>query len=255
MQNIEKALALLQGFKAEYEFGDKPPDDVVEFAKCVGWEDVREEESRSLVMWIGANSINGFLDKWQSDQEISKEDGKAISREHLNNVGLAVKYGFAWEIVSALLFLKSDLPKELLLESVNDLECSIVLSKERYFKQAFQVLRNYCEICVSIMYFKRNKDKYAEWINDKNGWRFPEYREMLDELGDYLADKETRYLHSRYSELNQSVHSKRRRLNMNIIRLERASHDFDKKDILNWSKKFIGIAKFMIELYIRKYFD
>ena len=100
-----------------------------------------------------------------------------------------------------------------------------------------------------------NKDKYAEWIRDNKWWHFPEYREMLDELDDCLADRETRYLRNLYSELNQSVHSKRRRLNMNIIRLERASHDFDKKDILNWSKKFIGIAKFMIELYIRKYFD
>jgi len=78
---------------------------------------------------------------------------------------------------------------------------------------------------------------------------------MLDELDDYLADRETSHLGNLYSELNQSVHSKRNRLNMNIIRLERASRDFNIGDILDWSEKFIGIVKFMIELYIRKYFD
>ncbi|MFX1535194.1 MAG: hypothetical protein ACFFDI_13300 [Promethearchaeota archaeon] len=255
MQNKGKALALLNSFNAEYDFGDKPPDDVVEFAKCVGWEDIKEEETRSLGLWFGEYFMSGFLDKWDSDYEISKEDGKTVFKGHLNNVGLAIKYGFAWKIVSVLLFLNSNLSKELLLESVNDLECSIVLSRERYFKQAFQVLRNYCEICVSIMYFKRNKDKYTEWISDNKWWHFPEYRKMLNALGYYLANRETRYLHSRYSELNNSVHSQRSSLNMNILRLERASRDFDIKDILDWSKKFIGIAKFMTELYIRKYFD
>lgn len=36
--NKEKALVLLEGFKAEYDFGSEPPDDITEFTKCLSWE-------------------------------------------------------------------------------------------------------------------------------------------------------------------------------------------------------------------------
>ncbi|MGB7291241.1 MAG: hypothetical protein WBD99_03620 [Thermodesulfobacteriota bacterium] len=104
------------------------------------------------------------------------------------------------------------------------------------------------------MYFLRNNDKYQDWLNDKKGWHFPDYRMMLDELADYLEDDKKTYLTKCYSKLNHSVHSKRRRLNMNIGRLDRAARDFYCQDIVDWSEQFRRIAKFMLELYIMKYF-
>jgi len=253
MINKEKAFVLLEGFKAEYDFAGKPPADITEFIKCLGWEEIGKGKNRSLVLWNGEHLFSDFLEKWEFDRDISKEDGTPISKEYLKNVGLALKYEYAWDAVAAILFLQSDLPRELLLESSNDLECSIILSKERYFKQAFQVLRNYCEVCVSIMYFQRNKGMYIAWLNDMETYHFPEYREMLNVLTGYLEEREKDYLKKCYRRLNHSVHSKRKRLNMNIERLEGEVRSFYCENTSEWSEEFMSIAKFMLELYVRKY--
>jgi len=253
--NKEAALALLASFQAEHDFADQPPSDVIEFAKCLGWEAEKEEVTGSLAPWNGESLIGEFLEKLELDWDISGRHDNDVATRHLDRVGLALKYNYAWAIVSSMLFLRSDLPTELLLESSNDLECSVLLSKERYFKQAFQVLRNYCEICVSIMYFGRNRKKYNEWLSDPEKWFFPNYHEMLDELGKNLENREIGYLNNCYSKLNHSVHSKRKRLNMNLHRLERASGDFYLSDTVEWAKQFIRIVRFMTNLYIRKFFE
>jgi hypothetical protein len=254
--SFENALALLDQFREECDFKEEMPSDVLGFMEKLGWQNFQKSIHRELVNWEGGYFINIFLEQCDIDTDLAKEKGIKISTSYLKAVGLTIKHLFAWNYVSALLYIHSDLPQELLLESTNDLECSIFLAKDRFFKQSFQILRNFCEICVSILYFINNLQDYKKWLAIPE-WRLPGYREMIQNLKNkgkkvFFSENEARFLGKIYSKLNSSVHQKRDRLNMNVTRLIRFV-DFDYgKEIEEWCAIFRNTVVFMIKIYIKR---
>jgi len=77
---------------------------------------------------------------------------------------------------------------------------------------------------------------------------------MLEKLKGILDFEEVSFLGKKYSELNHSVHSKRRRLNWNLSPQRITQNDFRKAELSEWSNKFISIVRFASELYLRTLF-
>jgi hypothetical protein len=136
--------------------------------------------------------------------------------ENDKNLGMAVKYHIAWggtidEVLSESAFFSI----AHILESNAELDCSILLSSNLYYKQALQILRNYIENMVLQLHFSDENDDFLLWKAGK--YRVPFLRgkkgllSLLKEKGlipsdlVHVADK-------LYEELNGSIHGAESRL-------------------------------------------
>ncbi|MFC2160642.1 hypothetical protein ACFLRW_04500 [Acidobacteriota bacterium] len=255
--NISSALNYFDELKEDANLSDILPKDVLEVICRIGWNEFIEEYP-SGKEWDGPYFMNLFQDRW-SEGAADLQIKNTNFQPEMRYLGLILKKFYIWEYISLFLFYKSSLPFEILLETENDLRCSIYLAKEvEYFKQAFQVLRNFLELNVSILYFYFDKKSYQIWINSKENKNFPDIRFMINFLKSpevqFLNEQESKFLHEHYSKLNNSVHSKRHQLNMNKKRLERYVNTFGKSDLRNWLTEFDNIVSFMIKIYLEKIF-
>lgn len=254
--NIKNALTSLNRFSGELKTTDKIPDDVSEFLNCFSLNWPKYEITKEILYWEGDYLFCNFEERWINNEIVLKNKIK-IPPKLIKQYVLATKYEYAWNFLSTFFFLRSNKANELMLESTNDLKCSFYLTHEHYFKQALQVLRNYCEVSVSYLFFLTKKDEYDNWIRNKFGFYSPEFSDMLKYLLDkvkILNYREKNFLSKSYRTLNHSVHSKRHRLNMSIDRLEKYVNSFSVEDLEEWCKTFISIVKFMITLYLEKFF-
>src|ERR1035437_2871627 len=81
--------------------------------------------------------------------------------------GLLAKYYVAWDgMVSGILSESGFFSLGHTLESQEDLNCSIVLASNLYYKQALQSLRNFLEGVVVQLYFCDNQTAFANWKAD-----------------------------------------------------------------------------------------
>lgn len=254
--NFQNALTSLNEFSGELRTTDKIPDDVSEFLNCfsLNWPEYKIPEE--ILYWEGDYFFHNFEEKWINN-EIVLENKIKIPQKLIKKYVLATKYDYAWNFLSIFFFLRSSRGNELMLESANDLKCSFYLAYEHYFKQALQILRNYCEVSVSFLFFLAKKDEYDKWIRNKLDFYFPEFSEMLRYLFDrvkILNNSEKKFLSKSYRTLNNSVHSKRHSLNMSINRLKKHVNSFCVEDLEEWCDTFISLVKFMITLYLEKFF-
>jgi hypothetical protein len=132
------------------------------------------------------------------------------------NLGLLAKYSTAWEAVdSAVLSESAFFSLAHILEGGTDLEASILLASNLYYRQALQMLRNYLEGMVLQLHFCNNQPDFTRW---KAGmYRVPSLRgrdgllkSLVDSgLMDRSSSQEASDL---YGDLNGSIHGKEERL-------------------------------------------
>jgi hypothetical protein len=246
--DVPGALNDLSNLKKESNFGETPPSDVSQLLHKLASAGLPEESFTTI--WMGGNWIDSYRENWIDEDQIPID---------LDELGIILKKVHIWEYISSYLFLNSYLPKEMLIESANDLDCSIYLASEsRFIKQAFQVLRNYCELCILVIYYHFVPNKYKIWLNDPGASSILKFREIVDWLRDsslrFLNFPEASYLHDQYGKLNGSVHSERRRLNMGIPKLVELVENNSPRTFNEWTVQFDSIVDFMIRLYLNKIF-
>lgn len=127
------------------------------------------------------------------------------------NFGVMAKYYIAWDgVVSEVLSESAFFSIAHVLESEAEIDCSILLASNLYYKQALQVLRNYIEGAVLQLYLCGNLSAFSDW--KANSFRTPSFRGrsgMLEDLVSRgilpgtLADKAS----ALYGELNGCIHS------------------------------------------------
>lgn len=242
--------SILQDLKPEHEFGDDTPADLLSLVNTVANLGLKSD---ILAPWYGAHLMDRFISQWRDEREEGHSPQNVFPKSVFDQVGIAFKYIFAWDSLSLGLFDNLPIAHELILETTNDLQCSAYLSSEKFFKQSLQMLRNYCESCVGIIYFQKNTASFKAWREDLQQYHFPDYREMVNSLTEkgVLSSDENRTLHKRYSELNNSVHNKRNRLNMNFRKLHDEIASFGTSDYIEWSKEIKRTVMFMMGLYVR----
>ncbi|MDT4952080.1 MAG: hypothetical protein QOJ02_218, partial [Acidobacteriota bacterium] len=159
--------------------------------------------------------------------------------------GKAGKYFVAWErLVQRALEDSAFYSIAHVLESEDDLKCSIHLASNYYYKQASQTLRSFLEDLILPIHFCEVPQDYTKWI--ANNYRVPSMRTrkkdgMLDTLtqrnvlSSTLADEAGRL----YGELNSFVHgSEARLINKGLYTNQGQGHVFKIDDLYEWCKYF-----------------
>lgn len=247
MKNIWQMLEILT---PEHDFAEVPPPDIVQFVGELSETGIPIEKQD---FYTGRYFMSRFIDRWEALVEDGPPEQKKCPTEVFDLIGLSIKMIYIWESLTLGLFAEKDATSEIILESANDLWCSAFLSGEGFSKQALQMLRNYCEECVAILYFRFNKAEFRSWLADYRSYHFPDYRTMVGYLNDrgLLTATETDFLHSQYTSLNNSVHSRRQKLNMAFARMSRNLADSGLADTSDWAAEAKKLIRFMLALYGR----
>ena len=130
--------------------------------------------------------------------------------------GKVAKYIIAWDgVVEAVLSESAFFSIAHIMESDIDLECSLYLASQLYYKQALQVLRNFLEDLVLSIHFCDNPSNFLDW--KKNNYRIPRLwgdNGILSKLvSKQILTKEVgEEISKLYGELNSSIHGSERRL-------------------------------------------
>ena len=125
--------------------------------------------------------------------------------------GQALKYLSAWDaIVSAIREESSAFSTSHLLEQKTDLECSVSLMEQFYYRQSIQTLRSFLETAVLQLHFCMNEGDFQSWRENK--YKVPSMRQKKEGLlwrlrddGAITADWATRAA-DLYAELNGFIH-------------------------------------------------
>ena len=132
------------------------------------------------------------------------------------NFGKAAKYVAAWKYcVQTLLEEAGFYSLAHLLESSEELDCSLLLASRLYYKQAIQVLRNFVEEIVLPINFCENVHEFNQW--KANSYRTPPLRgreglvkKLLDKK--ILTDTLAILVSNLYADLNSYIHGSESRL-------------------------------------------
>lgn len=133
--------------------------------------------------------------------------------EHFGSMS---KYAIAWDgVIGEALSESAFYSIEHVLESDEELKCSILLASNLYYKQALQILRNYLEILTMELYFCHEGGAYDRW--KEGSFKNPPLRGksgILRYLVDnkILAQDEANSISELYAELNGCIHGKETRL-------------------------------------------
>ena len=136
--------------------------------------------------------------------------------ENDKNFGMVAKYHIAWDgAIDEVLSESAFFSLAHILETGSELDCSILLSSNLYYKQALQILRNYIENMVLQLHFCDENDDFTLWKAGK--YRVPFLRGkngLLSALknkglisSDLVHDAD-----KLYEELNGSIHGAESRL-------------------------------------------
>jgi hypothetical protein len=130
--------------------------------------------------------------------------------------GLMAKYSVAWDgLISEILSENAFFSLPHILESDSDLNCSILLASNLYYKQAFQVLRGFLESLVLSLYFLNNVQYYKNWKEDS--FRTPSLRGKNGVVKNLLSNNQissslAEEISSLYGTFNQFIHSSESKL-------------------------------------------
>ncbi len=132
-----------------------------------------------------------------------------------NNFGLMAKYHIAWNgIVNEVLSESAYFSIAHVLESREELDCSVLLASNLHYKQALQVLRNFLEGVVLQPYFCDNESAFKAWKTNQFKVLFRGRNGVLESLrsrsviSQRLADTAS----ALYGELNSAIHGAESRL-------------------------------------------
>jgi len=130
--------------------------------------------------------------------------------------GLMAKYSIAWDGADgAVLSESAFFSLAHVLEAGTDLEASILLASNLYYRQALQMLRNYLEGLVLQLYFCNNRSDFEKW--KAGSYKVPPLRgkdgllENLQSKG-VLPPDLSKLASDMYGDLNSSIHGTERRL-------------------------------------------
>jgi hypothetical protein len=125
--------------------------------------------------------------------------------------GLMAKHAIAWAaVVEALLSDSQFLSLPHALEAREELNCSVLLAKNLYYKQALQALRSLLEINVLHLFFAGNPAAYADWQKgQETRWTLRGSGGLLEALQKKgaLPPSVAGAASDLYKDLNKSIHS------------------------------------------------
>lgn len=177
--------------------------------------------------------------------------------------GEMCKYAIAWEeVVGAALSSSAFFSIAHILESIDDLNCSLDLAARLYYKQASQVLRSFVEDLVLPVYFAQHPQSYSKWKAD-NYWT-PSLRGRngilktlvsQEVMSQDLADQ----ISTLYGDLNSFVHgSERRLLNKGQYTSTWLGHVFNSDDYQTWCsqlKESVSIGVNLLKINLDQWND
>lgn len=153
--------------------------------------------------------------------------------------GTVAKYVVAWDgLVNNALSSGTFFSIAHILESEDDLRCSLKLASELYYKHAIQVLRSFLEDLVLPVYFATNPPAYARWR--ENNYRTPPLRGpkgVLNKLvnKEVLFDELRNHVGELYDNLNSFIHgSEQRLINSGHYTKDWVGHAFKEESYLEW---------------------
>ena len=133
------------------------------------------------------------------------------------------------------------------LESQNELDCSIILAQNLFYKQALQVLRNFIELLICQILFCHDSKSFQNWI--KGNYRLPRLNdkggilEML-EKSRIISSSLMQRTSKSYRLLNSYIHSSEKNLiHRGTQKGMYKGYIFDYDYFKTWCKSFIDIVE------------
>lgn len=129
-----------------------------------------------------------------------------------------------------------------MIESEEELSCSILLSKNLYYKQSVQVLRNYIELLVSQIFFCSDSNAFKQW--KRGDFNLPRLRGnggLLEKLAksNFISSDLSERTAKLYGDLNSYIHSTEGRLiHRGVHKGKYIGFIFDHDYFMNWCKMF-----------------
>ena len=167
--------------------------------------------------------------------------------------GLMAKYAIAWDgVLSSILQESGFFSIAHVLEASTELDCSILLASNFYYKQGFQVLRSFLEHMVVQLYFCENESAFSAW--KANQYRIPSFRGhdgMLQHLvlRKVLSDELASVGAQLYGALNGAIHGKASQLiHRDVIHGRNSVLTFTYDRLAEWSKYFSECVDFAIRM-------
>ena len=134
-----------------------------------------------------------------------------------------------------------------LLESQNELDCSILLASNLYYKQSLQVLRNFVELLTSQILFCDDSKSFYDW---RNGiFRLPRLRGdggLLKQMENknLISSNLGRDISKLYEDLNSYAHSTEGRLiHRGAYKGDYIGFIFDYEYYRNWCEMFARVVE------------
>jgi len=167
--------------------------------------------------------------------------------------GLMAKYSVAWDgIVGEILSESAFVSIAHTLESESELNCSILLASNLYYKQAFQVLRGFVETLVLPLFFINNLSSFKQWKEDN--FHTPPLRGKNGMLSKLLSDNQipidlATEISSIYGTLNGYIHSSESKLiHKGLFTCKWNGQVFQISDFNEWCISFAKVVNVGIKL-------
>jgi len=153
--------------------------------------------------------------------------------------GLMAKHAVLWSaVVEALLSESQFFSLPHTLEASEELDCSVLLAKNLYYKQAFQMLRSLLELNVVHVYFAGDQMAYTAWQNGQGDRLQLRGKKMLLER---LQEKGAinpnlrKSVDDLYAELNGTIHNaEAKMLHRGLSDRDWAGIQFKSEDFRGW---------------------
>jgi len=160
---------------------------------------------------------------------------------HNQSFGKTLKYLIAWNNISSNILAESAFfSLAHLLETATDIEASVNMASQLYYKQSFQILRGFLENSVFPVYFCNQQNEFKKWrsnnfhnppLRGKNGLlkKLEQLNLITKDLSDNLSDL--------YGQLNGSIHGGEKYLiHKGIYTNQWSGLLFKEQDFLDWCR-------------------
>src|SRR6266702_1081937 len=181
-----------------------------------------KREKNDMLMWSRRFTKGANDPLQQNDLKGSVKEHLAAQTGNIPNLledaqfGRATKYVMAWtSCVQSLLEEAGFYSLAHILESDEEIDCSLLLASHLYYKQAVQVLRNFIEETLLPINFCENVNEFNLW--KANNYRTPPLRGrdgLVKKLVDngILSEKVGKLVSDLYGDLNSYIHGSENRL-------------------------------------------
>ena len=194
---------------------------------------------------------------YERETQGSKKLGPGIPTEAKTAIGCALKYAVAWDQLTGSILSESafiSLPH--ILEAGTDLECSINLAMQHYYKQASQILRGFLEGQVLDLVLAVEGQAFRDWI--RGDYHVPPLRgkngllRMLTSRGIFDDSLRTR-IDLAYDGLNAAIHGAESTLvHSGLFKGQHVGHVFNLVKLELWSRQISNIVELGILLMKKK---